>query len=171
MSNQHRATPEQWERIEHLAKAQTESGILELRARIEALEAQQHAHAKPAWRPVEVETTYGSKPAADAEQILNSRMVVEAHGGGSAFGYGGETYRFNAPAERDASTTEARPGGLVERVAKALHDAPHLPGDWSPEARAAIREVAAAIRARKVPKVLASWDTFAQWLEQEADRG
>ena len=44
--------------------------------------------------------------------------------------------------ELQAASAEARPGGLVEGVAKALHYAPHPPGDWKPEARAAIRAVA-----------------------------
>ena len=40
------------------------------------------------------------------------------------------------------ASAEARPGGLVEGVAKALHYAPHPPGNWKPEARAAILAVA-----------------------------
>lgn len=90
--------------------------LIELRARIVALEAQQHAHvdlshlsdaereqvaqelAKPAaWRPLEVETTYGSEPASDepismatAQQILSPRMVE------GTFEHGGETYRYKA---------------------------------------------------------------------------
>ena len=101
MSGQHRATPEQWASQEQWASPPDSDPyalcLLELRARIEALEATQHAHAdlshlsdaereqfyaemaKPAaWRPLEVETTYGSEHAADAAQILNPRMVVEA---------------------------------------------------------------------------------------------
>ena len=85
MTTQHRATHEQWQKIEEFVKdCGYDSCLLELRARVEALEATQRA----------------------------------------------------------AASAEARPGGLVEGVAKALHYAPHPPGDWKPEARAAIRAVA-----------------------------
>jgi hypothetical protein len=103
------------------------------------------AEAQPAWRPLDIETTYGSEAAADAAQILHAPMVVEG-----TFEHSGETYRFKAKPEREAPMTElraasaeARPAvGLVERVAEAMQ-----PGtfDWSAyedEARAAIREVA-----------------------------
>jgi hypothetical protein len=111
MSTPHRATPEQWEHVEICAgmKQQvpwaTAACLLELRARVEALEAAQ-----------------------------------------------------NAP-----TTTEHRPGGLAERVARVLRDAPHPLGDWSPEARAAIREVAAWLRAGRMLHA-------AELLEQETDR-
>ena len=125
-SQPHRATLEQWcylrqylrlnrQTPDHIAAANA-SITLELAARIEALEATQHAHvdlshlsdaereqvaqelAKPAaWRPLEVETTYGSEPASDepismatAQQILSPRMVE------GTFEHGGETYRYKA---------------------------------------------------------------------------
>jgi hypothetical protein len=45
MTNQHRATPEQWDSIERCADgSDSYSCILELRARIEALEAAQQPH-------------------------------------------------------------------------------------------------------------------------------
>ncbi len=99
------------------------STAAELRARIEALEAPQHAHAdlshlsdaereqmaqelvKPsAWRPLEVETTYGSEHAADTVQILSPRMVVEG-----TFEHGGETYRFKARPERQGQPAPMPP--------------------------------------------------------------
>jgi hypothetical protein len=46
MTNQHRATPEQWEYQERWASDDDDAScILELRCRVEALEATQHAHA------------------------------------------------------------------------------------------------------------------------------
>jgi hypothetical protein len=196
MTEPHRATPEQWAQIERSAEEVHGDGcsaILELRARVEALEADQleqaesHrfcvdaivrrvealelAHrilsgtltsaeraelgvvpvanleaaarraaaeardavmatlshlsdaereamaqevAKPsAWRPLEVETTYG-EATATAQQILNSRMVVEG-----TFEHGGETYRFkaNATPERDPATPEPRPASAEARPA------------------------------------------------------
>jgi hypothetical protein len=187
MTDQHRAKPEQWELIDDASReVVSASCILELRARIEALEAAQRyqfrsatekvpttrlysysvgpakpldelgqghtlvspepasAEAQPAWRPLDIETTYGSEAAADAAQILRAPMVVKG-----TFDHGGETYRFKVKPEREAPMTElraasaeAQPGGLVERVAEAMQ-----PGtfDWSAyedEARAAICAVA-----------------------------
>jgi hypothetical protein len=172
MTDQHRATPLQWRLVEE-DDAQAPSCILELRSRIEALEATQHVHADvlrlsdaererltqelaklAAVRPLETETTYGSEAAADAVQILRAPMVVEG-----TFDHGGETYRLkaNATPERDPATTEHRPGGLVERVTSVLG---HY-GDGT--ARAAIREVAKWLRAGRMLHA-------AELLEQETDR-
>ena len=86
----HKATTRQWSGIEQFARyGAYDSCIIELRDRVEALEA--------AAKPVD---------------------------------------------ELQAASAEARPGGLVEGVAKALHNAPHPLGDWEPEARAAILAIA-----------------------------
>jgi hypothetical protein len=104
MTTPHRATPLQWRLVEE-DDAQAPSCILELRSRIEALEATQHA----------------------------------------------------------PTTTEVRPGGLVERVAAAIDGAPFDEGlnQWD-EARAAIREVAKWLRAGRMLHA-------AELLEQETD--
>jgi hypothetical protein len=132
--------------------------------------------AKPAaLRPLKVETIYGSKAAADAAQILRPPVVVEG-----TFEHGGETYRYkaNATPEREsatdelrAPTTEARPGGLVERVADVFISKPFTAGD-PVGARAAIREVAAWLRQNDA-KCQMGGDAAAtaDLLEQEADRG
>jgi anti-sigma28 factor (negative regulator of flagellin synthesis) len=89
MTDQHRATPEQWEELQTVSQSilkmhAPHSCILELRDRVEALEATQHAHIKAGaagveateagvryaieqlrskpgrWQPLKVETTYGS---------------------------------------------------------------------------------------------------------------
>jgi hypothetical protein len=180
MTEQHRAKPEHWlilgRQAETLGCASS-NAILELRARVEALEAAQLEQAeshrfctdaivrrlealedKPAaWRPLETEITYGSEAAADAVQILRAPMVVQG-----TFEHGGETYRFKAKPERESAMTElraasaeARPaGGLVERIEAVAG------GD----ARVAIREVAAWL------------DTKGQhgcslWLREEANHG
>jgi hypothetical protein len=196
MTNQHRATPEQWANLEACTRTypgQWGDCVLELRARIEALEAAQQDKldrlialdredptpdaAMPklrAWCPLNIETTYGSEAAADAAQILRAPMVVEG-----TFEHGGETYRFKTKPERESAMTELRAasaeaqpaGGLVERVAEAMQ-----PGtfDWSAyeaEARAAIREVAAAAKERIAPfNPWLRWNDVAQWLEQEANQ-
>jgi hypothetical protein len=56
-------------------------------------------------------------------------------------------------------------GGLVERVAEAIEDAPHPLGDWRPEARAAIRGVAKWLRSDGP-----DWPSVASLLEQEANQ-
>jgi head-tail adaptor len=230
MTNQHRATPEQWEHVQICAgmKQQipwaTADCILELRARIEsleaaqleqaesnrfctdaivrrveALEATQHAHAdvsrlsdaereqvaqelaKPAaWRPLEVEITYGSDCTTTAQQILRAPRMVEG-----TFEHGGETYRFKAKPERDsamaelrAASAEVRPtvkdsltdgGGLVERVVREIADAALNADSYDPEgeARAAIREVAAWLREGGDY----SADAWADMLEREVFHG
>ena len=184
MADQHRATPEQWRRVTRWAKEDksgTDSCILELRARIEALEATQHAHAdlsrlsdaereqiyaemaKPAaWRPLDIETTYGTAPTTTtAQQIMRAPMVVEG-----TFEHGGETYRFKAKPERDApmdelraASAEARPAkGLVLRVSEANNS------------RDAIRAVAAWLRS-EYPRREGFGTAWANLIEQEADRG
>jgi hypothetical protein len=55
-------------------------------------------------------------------------------------------------------------GGLVERVALAIGGEGDHPANWTPEARAAIREVAAWMRENEVGY------NAVRWLEQEADR-
>jgi hypothetical protein len=102
------------------------------------------AEAQPAWRPLNIETTYGSE-AATAQQILRAPMVVEG-----TFEHGGETYRFKAKPEREApmpelraASAEAQPaGGLVEQVSKRIEFGIDANQDPEGITRAAIREVA-----------------------------
>jgi hypothetical protein len=102
MTDQHRATPEQWAMLEEQSAPEYDNTILELLSRIEALEATQHA----------------------------------------------------------PTTTEARPGGLVERVHSCIVGEPEC---GHMQARAAIREVAAWLRAGRMLHA-------AELLEQETDR-
>jgi hypothetical protein len=181
-------------RVEALEAAQLEQAeshrfcVDAIVLRVGALEAAQHAHADlsrlsdaereqvvqdlaspAAWRPLDVETTYGSEHAADSVQMTHPRMVVEG-----TFKHGGETYRYkaNATPERNATTPEPHPaspeaqpaGGLVERVANAIYNVPH---SGKAEARAAIREVAAAALQMHPDKNL-TWERVVLWLEREA---
>jgi len=62
---------------------------------------------------------------------------------------------------------EAQPAELVERVARSIERTVDFnPDSYAPEARAAIREVAAWLREQGTPA--SGW---AMRLEQEADRG
>jgi hypothetical protein len=108
MTDQHRATPQQWAETEKWALEDEldSSCILELRSRIEALEAAQ------------LEQTESNRFCTDA--IVRRVEALEA-----------------PMTELRAASAEARPAGLVERVADVLGH--H--GDGT--ARAAIRDVAA----------------------------
>jgi hypothetical protein len=213
MTDQHRATPEQWKNVEICAERKehipwdTADCILELRARVEALEAAQQDkldrlialddddpdsddvivdegeqfHAVTAktsgWRPLDIETTYGTEAAtATAQQILRAPRMVEG-----TFEHCGETYRFKAKPERvdamaelRAASAEVRPTvkdsltdaeGLVKRVALTRMNPP-LDEDDLKYARAAIREVAAWLREGGDY----SADAWADMLEREADK-
>lgn len=198
MSTPHSVTPDQWATLENVAglrarikalKSEVESLSTaslsfhsEIEARIEALEATQHAHAdvsrlsdaeqdrlaqelaKPAaLRPLKIETTYGSEPAADAAQILSPRMVVEG-----TCEYDGKTYRFKVNPERDDQPAPVRStGSLVERLANLLD--PDDPICARGTARAAIREVAKWLRS-EYPKREGYGLLQANVLEQEANR-
>ena len=144
--------------------------LIELRDRVEALEAQQRL----GWRPLNTETVYGSEPAVDTvraysysigpakpiEEWGKGHTLVEAQHAHADVTRLSDAEREQLYAEMakpatewlpstalihggsPAASTEDRPVGLVEMVAEAMQ-----PGtfDWSayePEARAAIRAVA-----------------------------
>jgi len=79
-----------------------------------------------------------------------------------------------APATEDSSATAppAPAGWLVERVAEAM-ERHHVTGDnegyWDAQARAAIREIAAATD-QMAPDRNLTWERVALWLEREANR-
>jgi hypothetical protein len=115
MTDQLRATPQQWERIKQLAKEgwEIQSAIYELRSRIEALEA------------------------AQLEQAESNRFCVDA--------IVRRVEALESPmAELRAASAEARPGGLVERVGNRLPLLPDGRVD-DKAACAVIHEVAAGI--------------------------
>jgi hypothetical protein len=117
MTDQHRATPEQWAFMRHRAKRESDlpSCLLELRARVKALEA------------------------AQLEQAESNRFCVDA--------IVRRVEALEAPmAELRAASAEARPARLVERVMDAIADSAAAYGAADEPACAAIREVAAWIR-------------------------
>jgi hypothetical protein len=197
MTDQYRATPEQWDLTASEAAdcSATHACILELRDRIAALEATQHVHvdtsrlsdaeheqmaqelASPAeWRPLDVETTYADAKSA-AEQILRSPVVVTG-----TFEHGGETYRYkaNATPEPDPATPEPRPAspeaqpalGLVERVATVI--------TLAKTSRAAAEDVLSEVAAAgydanpfnnvSEPDEHQRWLAAFTWLEQQASQ-
>jgi hypothetical protein len=154
MTNQHRAKPEQWEHVEICAGTKqipwaTNDCILELRARVEALEA------APAFRVLET----GERIQMNIVQDKLDRLIaLDA----------ADPTPDPAMDEPRAASVEAQPaGGLVERVANAISEGDE-PDKWHPEARDAIREVAAWLSEHTDDDASAYW---AARLEQEADRG
>ena len=134
MTDQHRATPEQWTHVEICAGRKkipwaTADCILELRARIESLEAAQ-------------------------QDKLDRLIALDRE----------DPTPDPAMAELCAASAEVRPaGGLVERVANAISEGDE-PDKWHPEARDAIREVAAWLRS-------VGNNGSADELEQQANHG
>jgi hypothetical protein len=93
----------------HRAAAEARDAVMATLSHLSDAEREQVAQelASPAaWRPLNIETTYGSEHAADSVQMTHPRMVVEG-----TFNHGGETYRYkaNATPERDPTTPEPRP--------------------------------------------------------------
>jgi hypothetical protein len=147
-----KATTEQWDALEACSHAWPGAWgpcILELRARIEALEA------RPAPREVFVQRP--PDPALrDFVAKLNER--VEAL----------ELETAQQPTT-ERSSAAAPAGSLVERVRGIIGLDPVGDG----KARAAIREVAAAALAKDLngqAVFCPTWKMVAQWLEQEAER-
>ena len=167
MTNQHRATPEQWESIERYADSSAPySCFLELRARVELLEATQHAHidtsrlsdeerdqirqdlAKPARVFATAEATQQRPPHQDK---LDRLIALDRDADGEPI------VLPSSPA-----------GSLVERVGNRM---PLLPDGRVDDAsaRAAILEVAAWLRS-EYPRREGYGTAWANLIEQEANR-
>jgi len=153
MSTDYRATPEQWDSIEQCADGcESYSCILELRARIEALEACYKEDAN-CWSAVRASMhairariealEAAQKPPQDK---LDRLIALDADDGD--------------PIVMPSSPADS----LIDRVSKAIYDAPNTHEGWRTEARAAILEVAAWLS--KEPFGL-SWATR---LEREANQ-
>ena len=185
MTEQHRAKPEHWlilgRQAETLGCASS-NAILELRSRIEGLEAAQLEQAEShrfctdaIVRRVEALEARDKEDASCWAMVRSGmhalRERVEALEAAPQdkldrlIALDRDDPTPDAPmTELRAASAEARPAGLVERVADLLGH--H--GDGT--ARAAIREVAAAVWDRWVEEE-STGEEIAQWLEQEADRG
>ena len=146
MTDKHRATPEQWANIERWGSAGPWDGsscILELRARIEALEATQRAHAD-----------LSRLSDAEREQVMRTAGFAYAES-----------------AEQRHVTPEAKPAPSLDQMIIDAMLAAHVKGGGTSfpvphpdEIQAAIRAVAAWLREGRMIHA-------AELLEQEADRG
>jgi hypothetical protein len=179
MADQYCATPEQWSNIEQLASSCVyDLVILELRDRLAVAEQRiQELEQRPISGSVELvaDPLLDTKEMVIADEGLE-RIFYDApgegtaaeglravydlgrqHGANSSVGLTGS----NHPAKPDSSPAPA--GGLVERVAHTIHDAPSGYG-YENEAYAAILAVAEWLRKR-------GRGNAACELEQEVERG
>ena len=205
MTNQHRATDEQWAQTNKYGNRgdyPLSSCIIELRDRIQQLEAAQQVPDPYAGRPssltdderkateeaaeawarcaveqlrskpttrllFKTETTYGEASDHARRLVRNantSPITVEG-----SFDLGGKSYTYKAQAEPAPSP---QPTTLVERVARAIESEdgpiPAVGSAFTPEARTAIREVAAWLREHPGPS--SAWSAVARDLEHETDK-
>jgi len=135
--------------------------------------------AKPAaWRPLEPDSVQAipPSPTASDQDLIRAWHSVPGEGFTPALRavydlgrqHGSDAKQGAAPAtamaELRAASAEARPAELVERVARSIERTVDFnPDSYAPEARAAIREVAAWLRDNDRADL-------AGWLEQEANQ-
>jgi hypothetical protein len=176
MTKQHKATPEQWTVTEKTSGGYLSACILELRARIEALEAAQQPHQDKVDRLIALDADDGdptvmpSSPAGSlAERIATDAELCQAYNDAPGHGFDPALRAvYDLGRQHGAAPIRSGPESpLVERVAQliARFASEGLPGDDArPTARAAILEVAAWFRTeRDSPETAAA-------LGQEANR-
>ncbi len=160
MTDQHRATPEQWTHVAICAEMKqqvpwaTAACLLELRARVEALEAAQLEQAESHRFCTDAIVRRVEALEAAPQDKLDRLIALDRE----------DPTPDPAMTELRAASAEARPSGLVERLGDVWNEGERL----RPYARrAAIREVAAAARDLRFTTAKALID----WLEREAGRG
>jgi hypothetical protein len=167
MTDQHRASPADW--LLHAASLDDadSSCLLELRARVEALEATQHAHADLS-RLSDAEREQVTQELAKPVRVFTAKEVAPIVAPATRVRFISEVFQ--------AASAEAQPaGGLVERVAEgiaAADDEGLTNMTWNHHARAAIREVAAWLRENDSEcQMGGDAAATAELLEQEASHG
>ena len=152
--------------------------IASLQARVEALEAGQKNKAPGSIRG-ELMTNLPVTPPP--EMVERNPECVASWPDCYEGGYDPRCCRFPKSCSCEVrqevpepATTPTPASSLVERVAAAIDGAPYDDGlhQWD-EARAAIREMAAAARYRDLNGqnvTVMTWEMVAQWLEQEAEQ-
>jgi len=156
--NDFKATQTDWVNVEHSAIIHAaEACILELRSRIEQLEAQASNYpaipdtSTPPPAPTDEELREMWDRSLGIEHALRATYILGvAHGQSSS---------------REVAEPAPVAGGLVARVAYAITGDSDGPINWKNEARAAILEVAKWMREQGTPA--SGW---AMRLEQEAGR-
>ena len=190
--SEHKATPEQWALLEEQSAPEYDNTILELRARVEALEAAQQQEQDPdgnredqfrcALLWVLWHHQGGSSPIGQPlrrflglgpHDRMNPAWVQLAQRWGEDYASSSalpETEAQAAPAgslvERVRTEAPALTGSLVESVMVAMMEAQFA---WEDKARAAIREVAKWFEEQESD--LYQLGDALNMLEQEANRG
>jgi len=157
----YRATPEQWALLEEQSAPEYDSTILELRAKVKALEANTKQ-----WRTdhLRLANTCASL-APDRSKFFNALLpneeaeICDYYAALSAQHQGQAVFHDNSKPTPNPSQIRS---SLVERVAIAI-GRDDEPINWEPEARAAIREVLAWLKEGEH-----TWAALK--LEQEAER-
>jgi hypothetical protein len=156
MTDQHRATPEQWAKCEQDARLWSGAFncILELRACVEALEAAQLDQAESHRFCTDAIVRRVEALEAAPQDKLDRLIALDA----------ADPTPDPAMTELRAASAEARPaGGLVERVATIITLAKTSRG----AAEDVLSEVAATARGLRFTTAKALID----WLDREASRG
>jgi hypothetical protein len=151
----HKATPEQWAMLEEQSAPEYDNTILELRARVEALEAAR----RPAAKVYEINEPLQLTP----EQAQHVRDLLAPNSKPTP-----NPSQIRSSPDHFGQVNKMVGGSLVERVQRAIHDVEFPHGN--DEARAAIREVAAWLKSESEGH-LGSGLHWSRRLEQEADRG
>jgi hypothetical protein len=173
MTKQHKATPDDWAQQEDWANRSVfsdSSCILELRDRIEALEAAQQPPQDKLDRLIALDR---DDPAGSlVDRIATGAELCRVYNDAPEHGFGPALRAvYDLGREHGAAPTQPGPesspaGSLVDRVQQSIYDHP-----CGEEARAAILEVAAALidwwDSDEVART--GWEA-AKWLEQEANR-
>ncbi len=150
----YRATPEQWAMTEHWDARSTNACLLELRARVEALEAgaalSQPALQKPTLEEVDDLCAKHSFFYEDSKSLEHLQLLITD-----------ALARWGSPAKPTPNDRQIR-SSLVERVHSCIVGEPEC---GHMQARAAIREVAAWMREQQDGDLIA-----ADMVEQEAER-
>jgi hypothetical protein len=158
----YRATPEQWADAGAFA-SDTRACLLELRARVEALEAAAHKHIVETSANIlalasRVEALEAVKcPASKVYEISKLLKLTP--------GQAQQVRDLLAPNSKPTPNSFQIGRSLVNRVALAISGIEYGLDNWASEARAAIREVAAWMRENECGY------NAVRWLEQEAERG
>ena len=168
MSTPHKAKPADWAWLEgnstvDRCDAAWSRGLIELRARVEALEA-------GATCPHIITGDEGTSYCALAEKVAAMESAAPPAGSlveqSATFDEDENDRRFDQAKAIIDQPAPTPASSLVERVARAIANVGGDTDSYDPEARAAIRRVAAWLRDRGGYP----WAWVAQTLEQEANR-
>jgi hypothetical protein len=171
MTNQHRATPDEWAQQEDWANRRVfsdSSCLLELRDRVEALEI-----ARLITHGITAEEVAPSPPTGSlVDRIATDAELCQVYNDTPEHGFG-PALRTVYDLGREHGAVPIRSGPespLVERVADAIAAQATSAGIVNDRpARAAILVVAAALIDRWDSEGGSAWEA-AKWLEQEANR-